>query len=82
MDEDTGYRYIRVEDLDSFGHFNIESIKFISEANHNTIQNYIANTDDLLLTIVGATVGKCGILPKELDGENISENFARLIIND
>ena len=82
MDEDSGYRYIRVEDLDSFGHFDIENIKFISEANHKRIQNYIANTEDILLTIVGATVGKCGILPEKLNGENISENFARLIIDD
>jgi len=35
-----------------------------------------------LLTIVGATIGKCGLVPEELSDENISENFARLIIKD
>ena len=34
-----------------------------------------------MLTIVGATVGKCGLVPEELDGHNITENFARLIVN-
>ena len=80
--EDTGYRYIRVDDLDNFGHFDIDNIQYISQKNHEVIEQYIAKEDDILLTIVGATVGKCGILPKELDGENISENFARLIIRE
>lgn len=80
--EDTGYRYIRVDDLDKLGRFDIENIQFITKENHEVIANYIANAGDILLTIVGATVGKCGVLPEELDGENISENFARLIIKD
>lgn len=80
--EDTGYRYIRVDDLDKLGRFDIDNIQFISKENHDKIANYIANAGDILLTIVGATVGKCGVLPEELDGENISENFARLIIKD
>lgn len=80
--EDTGYKYIRVDDLDRFGHFDLENIQYITKENHEKIKNYIAKEGDILLTIVGATVGKCGVLPKELDGENISENFARLIINN
>ena len=80
--EDTGYRYIRVDDLDKLGRFDMENIQFITKENHEVIKNYIARAGDILLTIVGATVGKCGVLPEELDGENISENFARLIIND
>ena len=80
--DDTGFRYIRVEDLDKYGNFNFDNIQFITEKNHEIIKNYIAETDDVLLTIVGATVGKCGILPEILNGENISENFARLIVND
>lgn len=80
--EDTGYRYIRVDDLDKLGRFDIDNIQYITKENHEAIANYIANAGDILLTIVGATVGKCGVLPEELDGENISENFARLIIKD
>ncbi len=80
--EDTGYRYIRVDDLDKFGHFDIDNIRYITKANHEKIKSYIAKEGDILLTIVGATVGKCGVLPTELDGDNISENFARLIINN
>ena len=82
LDEETDYKYIKVEDLNWEGVFDIENVKFISEANHEEIKQYIAETDDILLTIVGATIGKCGLVPEELSGENISENFARLIIKN
>lgn len=81
-EEETGYKYIRVDDLSWSGVFDLENIKYISEENHKAIKNYIAKENDILLTIVGATVGKCGLVPAELDGENITENFARLIIKD
>ncbi|MBS1578016.1 MAG: restriction endonuclease subunit S [Bacteroidetes bacterium] len=81
-EEETNYKYIRVDDLSWSGVFDLENIKYISEENHNAIKNYIAKENDILLTIVGATVGKCGLVPAELDGENITENFARLIIKD
>lgn len=82
IDEETAFKYIRVEDLGKDGIFDFDNIKYISEENHLIIKNYIAKENDILLTIVGATIGKCGIVPIELDGENITENFARLIIND
>lgn len=81
-EEETDYKYIRVDDLSWSGVFDLENIKYISEENHKAIKNYIAKENDILLTIVGATVGKCGLVPLELDGENITENFARLIIKD
>lgn len=81
-EEDTGFKYVRVEDLNWSGIFDLENIKYISEKNHIKIKNYISNEYDILLTIVGATVGKCGLVPLELDGANITENFARLIILD
>lgn len=81
-EEETDYKYIRVDDLSWSGIFDLENIKYISEENHKAIKNYIAKENDILLTIVGATVGKCGLVPAELDGENITENFARLIIKD
>lgn len=81
-EEETDYKYVRVDDLSWSGIFDLENIKYISEENHKAIKNYIAKENDILLTIVGATVGKCGLVPLELDEENITENFARLIIKD
>lgn len=81
-ESETDYKYIRVDDLDWDGNFDIDNVKYISEENQKKIKNYIANENDILLTIVGATVGKCGLVPKDLDGYNITENFARLIIKN
>jgi len=82
IEEYTGYKYVRVDDLNWDGTFDIDNIKYISKENHLKIKNYIAKKDDILLTIVGATVGKCGIVPEELDNKNITENFARITINN
>ncbi len=81
-EKDTGFKYIRVDDLDWQGNFDLENVKYISESIHKKIKNYIAIENDILLTIVGATVGKCGVVPKELDNHNITENFARLVIKN
>lgn len=81
VDNETEYRYIKVEDLDSNGYFNIDSIKYISSETNKKIKDYIANTNNILVSIVG-TIGKVGCVPKELDGENISENFACIVLND
>lgn len=82
LEEDTGYKYIRVDDLSWGGFFDYDNVKYITYENHLAIKNYISNTDDILLTIVGVTVGKCGLVTDEIDGHNITENFARLIIKD
>lgn len=80
-EEETPYKYVRVDDLSWDGSFDIDNVKYITEENQKPIARYISNKDDILLTIVGATVGKCGLVPEELDGHNITENFARLIVN-
>ncbi|OHB36689.1 MAG: hypothetical protein A2Y09_00285 [Planctomycetes bacterium GWA2_39_15] len=80
-EEEMPYKYVRVDDLSWDGSFDLDNVKYITEENQKPIARYISNTNDILLTIVGATVGKCGLVPEELDGHNITENFARLIVN-
>lgn len=41
-EEETNYKYIRVDDLSWSGVFDLENIKYISEENHKAIKNYIA----------------------------------------
>ena len=43
VDNETEYRYIKVEDLDSNGYFNIDSIKYISSETNKKIKDYIAS---------------------------------------
>lgn len=81
VDDETEYRYIKVEDLDNNGYFDINSIKYISTETNLKIKDYIVNTNNILVSIVG-TIGKVGCIPEELDGKNISENFACIVLND
>jgi len=51
-EEDTGFKYVRVDDLSWSGIFDLENIKYISEENHKKIKNYISKENDILLTII------------------------------
>ena len=42
------------------------------------IQKYIVNTNDIVITIVGASVGDVGFVKSEFDGFNLTENAVRL----
>jgi type I restriction enzyme S subunit len=76
--EPTPYVYIRVADMKD-GTIDLSDLKYIDEEMHQKIKNYIITKDDIYMTIVGATIGKCGTIPVLLDGMNLTENAARLI---
>ena len=72
----THYPYIRVTDFDSDG-VNLNSIKFISKEAHEATSRYIINCTDVYISIAG-TIGLVGIVPKQLDGANLTENAAKI----
>lgn len=78
LTEPTPYVYIRVADMKD-GTIDLSDLKYIDEEMHQKIKNYIITKDDIYMTIVGATIGKCGTVPALLDGMNLTENAARLI---
>lgn len=78
LSEPTPYVYIRVADMKD-GTIDLSDLKYIDEEMHQKIKNYIITKDDIYMTIVGATIGKCGTVPELLDGMNLTENAARLI---
>jgi type I restriction enzyme S subunit len=55
-------------------------IRYISEEVHNKIKRYTISSKDVFITIVGATIGKSGIVPKELNGANLTENACKLVL--
>ena len=79
-DCDTGHKYIRVADFDNFGSVDTSEIKYINETIFNQIKRYIITSQDVYISIAG-TIGKTGIIPKELDGANLTENANRFILN-
>lgn len=81
QDKRTDFPYIRVTDFNDNGSIDLDSIKYITKEIQSKISRYIITSDDLYISIAG-TIGKTGIIPKELDGANLTENAARFVYKD
>jgi type I restriction enzyme S subunit len=77
----TPYPYIRVADFTDQGTIDLSNIKYISREVHEQIKRYVISKDDLYISIAG-TIGKTGFVPPELDGANLTENAAKLVIKN
>jgi len=80
-DVETEHPYIRVADFTDKGTIDLSGIKYISKEIHEQIKRYVISKDDLYISIAG-TIGKTGFVPPELDGANLTENAAKLVIKD
>ncbi|HDY8001627.1 TPA: restriction endonuclease subunit S [Vibrio vulnificus] len=80
-DEETEHPYIRVADFTDKGTIDLSGIKYVSKEIHKQIKRYVISKDDLYISIAG-TIGKTGFVPPELDGANLTENAAKLVIRD
>ncbi|EAL7591759.1 restriction endonuclease subunit S [Campylobacter jejuni] len=77
LDNNTKFAYIRVADFQDNGTINLQNIKFINENTCNVLKNYKIYDDNLYISIAG-TIGKSGIIPKELNGAILTENAVKL----
>ncbi|WP_261904052.1 restriction endonuclease subunit S [Vibrio fortis] len=77
---ETKHPYIRVTDFIN-GSVNIEGLEYISEETHNKIQRYTISKNDVYISIAGS-IGIVGKIPPSLDGANLTENAAKLVIKD
>lgn len=75
-ENNTGFPYIRVKDLTSRG-VNLESVQFIDQKSQEIIKKYVITTDEIYISNAG-TIGLAGIVPKSLNGANLTENCAKL----
>lgn len=73
----TPYIYIRVSDMKN-GTIDNSDIHYIDANMYELIKNYTISKDDLYMTIVGATIGKCGIVPDKFHNMNLTENAAKI----
>ena len=76
--ENTGHPYIRVSDMKDGG-INMTSLLYLTEDCYKLIKKYTISSDDIYLTVAG-TIGRVGIVPKELDGANLTENADKLVL--
>ncbi len=75
--EPTSHIYIRVTDMKS-GTINIADLRYISPEVYRAIARYTINKEDLYITIAG-TIGEVGRVPAHLDGQNLTENAAKIV---
>ncbi len=73
----TSHIYIRVSDMKN-GSISDIDLHYIDESMFSKISQYIISKDDLDMTIVGVTIGKCGSVPDKFEGMNLTENAARI----
>jgi type I restriction enzyme, S subunit len=75
----TAFPYIRVTDFTN-GTIRTSQLKYLDEETQKQIARYIINRDDIYISIAGS-IGIVGTIPAELDGANLTENAARLILD-
>ena len=77
----TPFPYITVRDFTDDGTVSTEKLGYISEKIQTSIARYTVSSQDVYVSIAG-TIGKSGIVPNELDGANLTENAAKLVLED
>ena len=76
--EDTGFPYIRVVD---FARRSVETLdlQFLRPETHRAIERYTIGSNDVYISIAG-TIGLVGTIPARLDGANLTENAAKIVL--
>lgn len=79
-DRVTPFPYVRIVDFMGRS-IKLTDLKYLRLEDRETLKRYVITSDDVYISIAG-TIGLVGTVPPELDGANLTENAARLIIND
>jgi type I restriction enzyme S subunit len=78
LTEPTPFPYIRVCDFNAFS-VDLSDIQYLTPAIQEKISRYIITKDDVFISIAG-TIGRVGTIPETLDGANLTENAARIVL--
>lgn len=81
LTQPTDFPYLRVTEFSDDGTIDTSDLRYIDAGVRKEIKNYVIYSSDLYVSIAG-TIGKTGVIPKELDGANLTENACRLVFNE
>jgi type I restriction enzyme S subunit len=76
-----GVPYIRVQNLSWTGELLLDNVVYISEEVQKANAKSILRPGDILIAKTGATVGKLGLIPKELKEANTTSSVGKLTID-
>ncbi len=79
-DGPTAYPYIRVVDFQDES-VDQSALMYLTPGDNERIKRYTISSKDVYISIAGTT-GLVGIVPQELDGANLTENAAKLVIRN
>ena len=75
----TDHPFIKVADMCNSKYMLLtSSFQYVSDAVQKQIRQYIVNTNDIILSIVG-TIGRVNVIDESLDNANLTENCVKLI---
>ena len=77
LKEATPHIYIRVSDMKN-GTVDDSDLHYLDESMFQKIKQYTISKDDIYMTIVGGTIGKCGLIPEKFHNMNLTENAAKI----
>lgn len=74
----TDHIYLRVSDMKN-GSIDDGDLHYIDEEVYQQIKQYTISENDIYMTIVGGTIGKCGLITSRFNNMNLTENAAKVI---
>ena len=77
----TEHLYIRARDIGN-NRITLTDAVYVTDDTFNKIRNYTVSANDLVVTIVGANIGDVGFITNEYDAANLTENAARIRVNE
>ena len=76
-----GIPFIRVQNLGFAAPLRLDDVVYITKKQNITIKNSTLKPDDILFVKTGATIGKVGIVPKELLISNTTSHVGKITVN-
>lgn len=74
----TQHVYLRVSDMKNGG-IDDSDLHYIDDFVYEKIKQYTISENDIYMTIVGGTIGKCGLIPSRFNDMNLTENAAKVM---
>ena len=76
----TNHPYIRIRDMYQYKYIeNNGELEFVSDETFKAISKYIVNSGDVIIAIVGNTIGLVSLIGKSLDKASLTENCVKLV---
>lgn len=76
----TDHPYIRIKDMyQSYPLELNDDFEYITDETYKKIKRYIVNQGDVIVAVVGNTIGLVSLIGPNLDGANLTENCNKLV---